>query len=244
MLQPPRRQPQISDRVGDPVPGEALVARLARHGPFGQDTPRAITGRIPHLPVIAGGRLRPVLLRNGQRRTLEGDKGNVVFEFRIGTREPGELAQQVVDQAPVVHGIVRHEPPQPGEAEHLAAGVVGLHQTVAVEEDAIAGSQGDCPLVVAHVRHQTEGHAGGTQLGDATVVAAVGQVVPGVGVRQPAVDRIQDGVQASDEHVRGHVRAEQVVGLLEDLPGPNEPQRGGPQHAPSCRHHQRRRHAL
>jgi hypothetical protein len=49
--------------------------------------------------------------------------------------------------------VLRHERPQPREAEHLSLGVVGLDQPVAVEEDALASIDHYLPLLVAHPRH-------------------------------------------------------------------------------------------
>ncbi len=91
---------------------------------------------------------------------------------------------------------------------------MSFHQPIAVKEDGVAVAQEHLLLLVAHARHRAQGHAGGPQFGHAALVAPVGQVVPGVGVCEPPASRVEDGVEARDEHLRRHVWAEQSVGLL------------------------------
>src|SRR5215211_2258451 len=47
---------------------------------------------------------------------------------------------------------------QPRKAEHLPLGVMGLNQAVSVEESAIALLEYYLLLLIAHLRHQTQGH--------------------------------------------------------------------------------------
>src|SRR5215217_2022206 len=55
-------------------------------------------------------------------------------------------------------------PSKPGEAEHLALGVMGLYQAVAIEEGYFASVQDGLLLLIAHPRHEPQGHSPSLQL--------------------------------------------------------------------------------
>ena len=52
---------------------------------------------------------------------------------------------------------------QARKAEHLPLGVVGLYQAVSVEEGAVAFLEYYLFLLIAHPRHQPQGHPSGPQ---------------------------------------------------------------------------------
>ena len=89
-----------------------------------------------------------------------------------------------------------------------------------------------------------ERHAPRAQLDRAVGGLDVGQVVAGVGEPEAPGRRLEDAVQAGDEHLRRHVRAQVLVDPLEHRARVDQPLRGGPQHAAGRRHHQRGRDAL
>ena len=80
----------------------------------------------------------------GHGRPLEGDQGDVVLLLPVRPGEPIELAQEELDELRAAGASV-HEFRQPREAEHLALGIVGLDQAVAVQQHGVA----DLPLVAA-----------------------------------------------------------------------------------------------
>jgi hypothetical protein len=49
-----------------------------------------------------------------------------------------KFLHEEIPQRTLILAVLGDEPLQPGEAEHLALGVVGLYQPVAVEQDAVA----------------------------------------------------------------------------------------------------------
>src|SRR5215211_2742269 len=55
----------------------------------------------------------------------------------------------------IVHSMLGANRPKSREAEHLALGVVGLYQPVAVEKGAVAPLQGGLLLLVAHACHES-----------------------------------------------------------------------------------------
>src|SRR3712207_6114595 len=99
--------------------------------------------------------------------------------------EGAKLVHQELHQRSVFSSVLRDQPPEPREAEHLAFGVVGLDQAVAVEEDAIAGLQHGFLLLVGHPGHQPQRHPPRPKLlGLSVVPPTTREVVPGVGVAQ------------------------------------------------------------
>jgi hypothetical protein len=62
--------------------------------------------------------------------------------------------------------------PKPREAKHFAFGIVGLYQSIAVEEGTVTGIEFDLLLLVAHPRHEPQGHPSGPQFLGNTVTAA------------------------------------------------------------------------
>ncbi len=95
---------------------------------------------------------------------------------------------------------------------------MGLYQPIAVEEHAISGREGFLPLLVVHPRHKPQGHTPGPEFGRQAFVPAARKVVTGVGVSQPTLLRIEDSVEAGNEHVGRNVGKEDFVGLLQRPP--------------------------
>jgi hypothetical protein len=54
--------------------------------------------------------------------------------------------------------VLGDECPQPREAENLTFGVVGLDETITVEEGAVAFLEHYLLLLVVHARHETQRH--------------------------------------------------------------------------------------
>src|SRR5215211_5770254 len=132
-----------------------------------------------------------------------------------------------------------------GKAEHLTPVVVGLDQPVAVEENAVRLPQEDLSLFVAHPGHKPEGHTPRPEFLHFTSKAAqVGWVVTCVGVTQGAASRVEDGVEAGDEHIGRNTGQQRLIDLLEYLPR-REATQSLPhcsQRAVGCGHHQGRGH--
>src|SRR5829696_3170374 len=76
-----------------------------------------------------------------------------------------------------------------------------LYQPVTVEQYCLAGSQNDLLLLIAHPRHESQGHPSGPQLLAITTMPQVGQVVARVCVHQGTALRVEDGTKAGYEHV-------------------------------------------
>src|SRR5215207_6394364 len=92
-------------------------------------------------------------------RSFQRHQGYVIFLLPALSGEGVELLHQQVHQRPLFLTVVlRDECLQTGEAEHLAFGVVRLNQSVAVEQDALAGLQDGFLLLVAHAWHKPQGH--------------------------------------------------------------------------------------
>ena len=130
---------------------------------------------------------------------------------------------------------------QPREAEHLALRVVRLDDPVGVQQQAVAGREHDLVLLVLHPGQQAERHAAGAQLGDAVGGLDVREVVAGVREPEQPGARVEHGVQAGDEHLLRHVRAQVLVDPLEHLAGLDQPLHGRAQDAAGGGHHQRGR---
>ena len=73
---------------------------------------------------------------------------------------------------------------------------------------------------------------------------AVREIVPRVGIAEPAADRIEDRVEAGDKHLFWNIGVEQIVDPRQDLAGRGRCLRRGAQHAAGAGHHQGGSHAL
>src|SRR5215211_7649356 len=101
--------------------------------------------------------------------------------------------------------------------------MVGLYQTVAVEQCCLPSIEHYLLLLVFHPRHKPQGHPSGPQLlGDAATVK-VGHVVARVGISQATAFGVEDGVEAGYEHVGRYAWNERFVDSSEHLAG----RRGG-----------------
>src|SRR5215217_1650588 len=124
---------------------------------------------------------------------------------------------------------------------------MGLYQAVAIEEGYFAGVQDGLLLLIAHPRHEPQGHSPSLQLLGVTVTAVqVGRIVACVGVSQGSALWVEDGVEAGYEHVLRDACQQCLVDLLKYLPGRGGAQglSGYLQHAAGCGHHKRCRYAL
>jgi hypothetical protein len=127
------------------------------------------------------------------------------------SRSGGEtLLDEVLASAAVLDDLL-----EPRKPEYLAGGIVRLHEAVAVEQDDVARSEVGLVLLVGHTGHGAERHSGGAKLCDPVHRRRVGEVVPRVRVAQPSRSGIEHRVETGDEHVRGDVEVQAVVGPLE-----------------------------
>src|SRR5215216_358684 len=118
--------------------------------------------------------------------------------------------------------MVGNQRPKPGKAEHLAYGVMGLYQTVTVEQRCLAVLKHYLLLLVVHPWHQSQGHTPSPQLyGITTHTAQVGEIVTCVGVGEVTALWLKDGVEAGDEHVGWYTCQHRLVD-----PGQYLPRRG------------------
>ena len=123
--------------------------------------------------------------------------------------------------------MVSHDLGDARGAIHLAAGAVSFGEAVAVEENRRSGSEEGLLLLVGHAGHEAERHACSATLSDALAGQDVRDGVAGVGVAQPPVRWIENGVEAGDEHHGRNVGAQELVHPLEHLAGIDKPLRGG-----------------
>ncbi len=123
------------------------------------------------------------------------------------------------------------------QAEHLALGVVRLHQPIAEEQQAVSRRERYLTFVVAHAGHQSERHASRTQLAYTVALPHVGVILAGVGeVYVPAV-WVEHGVEAGDEHAGGNIGAEQFVHPRQHVAWRCHLARGSAEHrARGCHH--------
>src|SRR5215208_1906120 len=80
--------------------------------------------------------------------------------------------------------MLSNERPQPREAELLTLRVVGLYQTVAVEQCCLALLEHYLLLLVVDPQHKAQGHPPGPEFFGIATMPQVGQVVARVGVSQ------------------------------------------------------------
>src|SRR5215208_7464930 len=91
------------------------------------------------------------------RGALQRKEGDVVLLLPALTYEGVKLLHQEVPQSPLLC-VLGDESTKPREAEHLTLGVVSLYQPVAVEEHTLPNIEFDLLLLVAHPRHESQGH--------------------------------------------------------------------------------------
>ena len=123
-----------------------------------------------------------------------------------------ERAEQAVDELLAVR-VTRHQLAHAREPEHGAIDRVRLGDPVAVQQEDVPRRERRLPLLVAHAGHRAERHPGRAQLDDRSVgTANEWQVVAGVREAEPPGRRLENGVEAGDEHVVRDVGVEEVVG--------------------------------
>src|SRR5688500_17876890 len=93
------------------------------------------------------------------------------------------------------------ESTKPRKPEHLTLRVMSFHEAVAVEEDCFASFQGDLLPLIKCPWHKAQGHPSGPKFLGVATTPEVGQVVARVGVAQASALGVEDGVEASYEHV-------------------------------------------
>ena len=98
------------------------------------------------------------------------------------------------------------------ETQHLALRVVRFDQPITIEQQRITRLQHNLFLLVGHPGQQAQRHAARPQFLDAAGSSPnIGHVMPGVGVAYVTGRRVDDGIQAGDEHLGRDVRAEYVI---------------------------------
>src|SRR5918995_6048308 len=110
------------------------------------------------------------------------------------------------------------ECPQPGEAEHLAFGVMGLDEAVAVEEGGIASIEHYLLLLIAHAGHEPQRHPPRPQLVGLAIMSPAREALSCVGVEKASALWVEDAIEAGDEHARGYVRDQRLVDSCQNLP--------------------------
>src|SRR5215213_5341332 len=117
--------------------------------------------------------------RGRRRRALECHEGDVVLLLPFA---PGELSQlgearldEVLGSSAVLDDLL-----EAWKTEHVAGCIVRLDEAVAVEQNAVAGSEVGFVLLVGHFGHGTERHSGHAKLCDSVRRRHVGRVVPRV----------------------------------------------------------------
>src|SRR5215210_8601797 len=140
--------------------------------------------------------------------------------------------------------MFRGEPLESWRAEHLAVRVVGLHEPLAVEQNAVPLSQKVTALFVAHAGHQAQGHSPRSELSCMFTTPQVRQVMPSVGVTEASALWIQESVEASDKHIGGDTDRQRLVDPPEYLARRVRSLGDGAQHAAGRGHNQGCRHAF
>ena len=87
-----------------------------------------------------------------------------------------ELGHQGVDQFSAAC-VIGHQLLHARESEHLALGVVGFRQTVALEKDRIPGCELNLIFLVAHIGHEPERHSGGLEFYHSAIRSLEGQAM-------------------------------------------------------------------
>src|SRR5215211_7552294 len=150
--------------------------------------------------------------------TPKSHQGDVVLLLPALSSEGVELFHQEVHQRPLP-AVLGDERSQLGEAEHLASGVMGLYEPIAVEEGRLATLQDDLLLLISHPRHQSQGHPPCPEFFGITVTVHVRQVVACVGVEQASALGVENGVEAGYEHVGWYAGKERLVDPLKYFAG-------------------------
>src|SRR5215217_3418051 len=122
--------------------------------------------------------------------------------------------------------------------------IVGLHQPVAVKQDAIPFSQEGVALLVGHAGHQAQRHSPRPELLCILITPQVGQVVSCVGVTEASALRLQESVEAGHEHVGWDAGAQRLVDPSEYLARRIRRLGDGAKHAAGRGHYEGCRHAL
>src|SRR5713101_3449223 len=106
----------------------------------------------------------------------ERDEGDVVLLLPGRAGESSEIVQQLVDQR-LTRLEATDELPHSRKAEHVPLRIVRLGQAVAVQQQPLTGVEDGLLLLVTHVGHQAQRHAGGTKVTDSTLTSDVGEVM-------------------------------------------------------------------
>ena len=128
-FEPPARKVDITNACRDALHCLALVAADARDLELVED---------PHLRSTCGPDQR--------------DQGDVVLLFPRRPSEAFEILEQLVDER--LPGLeATDELPHPRKAEHFPFRIVRLGQTIAVQQQPLAGVEDGLLLLVSHVSH-------------------------------------------------------------------------------------------
>src|SRR5918994_1432535 len=150
------------------------------------------------------------------RSTSQCEEGYVVLLFPALSHKGVKLLQERLLQRPLL-AVLCNKPAKPGKAEQISLRVVGFYQAVAVEEGALANTEDYLILLVARLRHEPKRHSPGSKFLRLATVPHIGQVVSGVGEGHTAAPGIEDGVEASYEHIGRDIRHQGVVDPFQDI---------------------------
>src|SRR5579859_184821 len=217
----PAGPPPITTTSNMRSPKLLCTRRKLKRSTLSGAAPAAQAGGLgDHLAGCRGGHARGCALMAMHvvvRRTLHGYQRNVVLLFPASAGELRQRMQQAHNRGRAI-AVPLQQLPQARQTEHLALGIVRLHQPVAVEEQMVAGRQYGLSLLVARARHETKRHARGVQLTNtAVVMTQVRQILARVGEAQPPALGFEDTIKVGHEHAFGNVSRKQIVHSCEDL---------------------------
>src|SRR5215216_2082964 len=95
---------------------------------------------------------------------------------------------------------------------------MSLYQPIAVEQDTVTLRERDLSLFIAHPLHDPEWHPPGPEFLGFAITVKVRQVVASVSIPQGSALRLEDGIEAGDEHVWRDAANQRLVDLGEYLP--------------------------
>src|SRR5438876_961679 len=124
------------------------------------------------------------------------------------------------------------------KTEHFMLGVMGLHQAVSIEEEALSRCDGDFMLIVAGTGHHSKRHACCPEFRDATLLTSIRQVMSCIGISHEPTCWIENGIETGDKHHGRDFCIEQFVDSCEYLAWRSCPLGCGTKHSAGGCHHQ------
>ena len=153
-----------------------------------------------------------VLRSSGSYRgALQRKEGDVVLLLPALPHEGVELLHQRGAQVRSAHRMLAQEIPKARVSKHLTVGVMRFYEPVGVQENSLSRFEDSLFLFVAHLRHKTQRHPSRAKICGCIFAAAAGEAVSSVGVEELSTLGIEDGIEASDEHVRSDACQQRLV---------------------------------